>query len=198
MSGKKIGRSIIFILLFLGALSIIFSPLVKAQNWTALPPYNTLWPLWSSSLSPVDPVTGDPTPIVTRLVPTTVLPVQPCLTWDPSYEYPYLLYNTPSGIVYYDPAQGVNLWPPNYHVEAGAAAPLSLTRYPPYPYNIYYPYLYYPYLYGSYYQYYSYDPITSWLLDNLQTANLSYIESYTSFTLIPSITSLLTYNALVN
>ncbi|MEW5802831.1 MAG: hypothetical protein AB1847_12095 [bacterium] len=36
--------------LFLG-----FSSIARAASqWTALPPYNTLWPLWSPVLSPVD------------------------------------------------------------------------------------------------------------------------------------------------
>ena len=82
-------------------------------NWWPLPPYNTLWPLWSPLLSPPNAL-GIPIPIVSSLTPDTILPVQPGLTWDPNLDYPWLLYNTPLGMVYYDPLFGVDLWPPNY------------------------------------------------------------------------------------
>jgi hypothetical protein len=85
-----------------------------SANWINLPPYNTLWPLWSPPLSPVNPLTGLPTPIVSNLRPSTVLPVQPGLTWDPNMDYPWMLYNTPIGMSYYDPIYGVNSWPPKY------------------------------------------------------------------------------------
>ncbi len=94
------------------ALFLIYSPIVQAQNWTALPPYDTLWPLWSPALSPVDPVSGIPVPIVTELTALTNLPVQPGLTWNPSLSYPWLLYNSPLGMAYFDPIGGVDLWPP--------------------------------------------------------------------------------------
>ena len=95
MNWKKTWKNIFFIILFLGVLSILVSPIAEAQYWQALPPYNTLWPLWNPILSPADPVTGFATPIVNNLSPSTILPVQPCLTWDPSWTYPFLLYNTP-------------------------------------------------------------------------------------------------------
>ncbi|MGA1844237.1 MAG: hypothetical protein ACMUIS_06710 [bacterium] len=86
------------------------------QNWTAIPPYNTLWPLWSPALSPIDPVSGAPTPIVTGLTSTTLLPVQPGLTWDPAQQFPWLLYNSPFGsLIFFDVVFGLNPWPPvNY------------------------------------------------------------------------------------
>jgi hypothetical protein len=101
---------------------------IKAQNWQALPPYNTLWPLWSPALSPVNSVTGAPTPIVSNLAKTTVLPSQPGLTWDPAWANPWLLYNTPSGMLYYDPLYGINLWPPSYLIDpvSGSPVPISL------------------------------------------------------------------------
>lgn len=91
---------------------LLFPTISFSQNWTPLPPYNTLWPLWSSMLSPVNPATGLPTPIVTSLTPSAVLPLQPALTWDPGRPNPWLLYNSPLGLIYYDAAFGFNAWPP--------------------------------------------------------------------------------------
>lgn len=156
-------RNILLIILFLGVFSILFSPVAEAQYWQPLPPYNTLWPLWNPIFSPIDPVTELPTPIVTNLSPSTVLPVQPCLTWDPNWLYPFLLYNTPLGMAYYDPAQGVNLWPPKYLIDPLTGVPLPLNL---------------PTVYANY------GPTSAeWLLNNVQTANLSYIASYPSFAL---------------
>lgn len=117
----------IFLMILLGSIfcGLPFSSVVYAQYWTPLPPYNTLWPLWSPALSPVDPVTGFPVPIVSALYPSTILPVQPGLTWDPALSYPWLLYNTPVGMAYYDPIAGINPWPPSYLV--GSSGPLPLT-----------------------------------------------------------------------
>jgi hypothetical protein len=128
MSRKRTIQKLLFAIIFLGILGFLLSPIIEAQNWKALPPYNTLWPLWPSVLSPKNAITGLPTPIVTNLSKSTVLPVQPGLTWNPSALYPYLLYNTPVGMAYYDPAQGVNLWPPSYLLNAttGLPNPLSL------------------------------------------------------------------------
>jgi hypothetical protein len=99
--------------IFMGFI-LVASPMAQAQNWINLPPYNTLWPLWSPPLSPINPLSGLPTPIVSNLRPSTVLPVQPGLTWDPRQDYPWLLYNTPIGMAYYDPLYGVNTWPAPY------------------------------------------------------------------------------------
>lgn len=99
-------------------------------NWMPLPPYNTLWPLWSPALSPVNPITLLPDPIVNSLYPSTVLPVQPGLTWDAlNKDYPWLLYNTPLGMAYYDPYEGVNMWPPAHLVDPllGTPLPIDLT-----------------------------------------------------------------------
>jgi hypothetical protein len=109
-----------------------------AQYWTALPPYNILWPLWSPALSPIDPVTGLTTPLITTLTKNTVLPVQPALVWDPSYiigsdpgQVPYLLYNTPPefgfGLLYYHDIYGLNPWPPNYLLDPITKEPLPLS-----------------------------------------------------------------------
>lgn len=113
------------------ALSVVLfltiSPIANAQNWASLPPYNTLWPLWSPALSPIDAVSGLPVPLVTQLTPSTVLPIQPALTWDPAAANPWLLYNTPLGMAYYDPIGGVNLWPPSNFLDvAGSPLPISL------------------------------------------------------------------------
>ncbi|MGA1825000.1 MAG: hypothetical protein ACMUIP_10100, partial [bacterium] len=94
------------------------------------PPYNTLWPLWSPALSPINPITLLPDPIVNSLTPNTVLPSQPGLTWDPlTKDYPWLLYNTPLGMAYYDPYEGINMWPPPSLVDPvlGTPLPIDLT-----------------------------------------------------------------------
>lgn len=94
MSGLKIKKWIIFLILFCFFI-LCHSSLAKAQNWVAIAPFNTLRPLWSPALSPIDPITGLPTPIVDNLSPGTILPVEPGLTWDPALNFPYLLFNSP-------------------------------------------------------------------------------------------------------
>lgn len=132
MKRKIISFSIICIM----ALFLIQIPIncpavpVTNLNWWPLPPYNTLWPLWSPILSPVSAL-GIPTPIVNSLTADTVLPVQPGLTWDPNKKYPWLLYNTPLGMVYYDPLYGIDLWPPNYLLSIfGTPVPINLALIP--------------------------------------------------------------------
>ena len=132
----KLRKYTCFMILF-GVIALISIPQGEAVpiltpaggNWINLPPYNTLWPLWSPPLSPVNPLTGLATPIVSNLYPNTVLPVQPGLTWDPNLEYPWLLYNTPIGMAYYDPYYGVNTWPPRYLQDplTGGPAPIDLS-----------------------------------------------------------------------
>lgn len=129
------------------------------DNWAALPPYNTLWPLWSSVLSPFDAVTGLPTPLVTSLASNTVLPVQPGLTWDPGLSYPWLLYNTKYGMAYFDPLYGVEFWPPSNLIDS-AGAPLPLTL--PVDYNLLPPT----------------DPL--WLQQYGLLANSYFVQSYSS------------------
>ncbi|MGA1867842.1 MAG: hypothetical protein ACMUJM_04765 [bacterium] len=112
----------------------LFTPLaIKAQYWALMPPYNVLWPLYAPALSPVDPVTGVPTPLVNELTVNTVLPVQPCIAWDPSQPWPWLLYNTPldfgGGLLWYSWQYGLNPWPPSYLQDplTGAPAPITWT-----------------------------------------------------------------------
>ncbi|MEW5801853.1 MAG: hypothetical protein AB1847_07070 [bacterium] len=116
-------------------------PTVQAQNWVPLPPYNILWPLWSPVLSPSN-AAGTPTPIVTSLTRNTILPVQPALAWDPDWwtlagpatgwpmgeQPPWLFYNSPTGLVYFDVLYGINPWPPAKYLDpvTGAPAPISL------------------------------------------------------------------------
>ena len=54
--------------------------------------------------------------------------IQVCPNWDPSWAYPWLLYNTPSGLGYFDQIYGFNAWPPQHLVDpaTGAALPLLL------------------------------------------------------------------------
>jgi hypothetical protein len=119
-------------LFILVAVILIGSPAVQAQYWTPIPPYNLLWPLWSPALSPPDPVTGVPTPLVSYLTQNTILPAQPAIFWDPAYTLPYLLYNIPiawgGGMLYLDPYFGLESWPPPYLLDpiTGAPAPISL------------------------------------------------------------------------
>ncbi|MGA1823377.1 MAG: hypothetical protein ACMUIP_01850 [bacterium] len=148
------------VLIFLIVIGLVFPAITSAQNWIELPPYNTLWPLWSPTLSPVSDTTGLPTPIINSLAPSTVLPVMPGLTWDPSMPYPWLLYNTFSGLAYFDPLAGINLWPaPSLIDNAGLPSPLSLplgfADLPP--------------------------TDASWLSNNVFPANNSYVLSYQSF-----------------
>ena len=132
-SKKNYKKIIAFLLTFLFFITIFFFlakvKTVEAQfdSWAAMPPYNTLWPLWSSVLSPVDAITGLPTPVITSLVPETVLPIQPGLTWNPSMRYPWMLYNTPLGLAYYDQFTGVNLWPPPSLINIINGLPIELS-----------------------------------------------------------------------
>lgn len=106
----------------------VFISAVFSQNWYPLPPYNFLWPLWSPALSPADPITGLPTPLVSELTSSTELSAQPVLAWNPNLSYPYILFNSPDGLVYYDPLYGLDAWPPSYSLDpmTGLPAPLSL------------------------------------------------------------------------
>ncbi|MGA1868126.1 MAG: hypothetical protein ACMUJM_06215 [bacterium] len=132
-------------------------------TWTALPPYNTLWPLWSPSLSPIDPVTLLPVPIVSDLAPSTVLPLQPGLTLDPRKSYPYLLYNTPLGMAYYDPLWGVNLWPAPDLVDPVLGIPLPIDL-------------------SLILGWSTIAPTSStWLLANVPVANSAYYNAYDAF-----------------
>ena len=128
MLKNRVSQLFLLTLSFLLLVYLCSAGVVQAQdNWTALPPYNTLWPLWSPVLSPVDATTGLPVPVVSSLGASTVLPVQPGLTWDPSMAYPWLLYNTPIGLAYFDPLFGINFWPPSSFLDsAGAPVPIGL------------------------------------------------------------------------
>lgn len=146
---------------------ITFPVPTHGQNWTILPPYNTLWPLWSPTLSPLNPVTGLPVPIITSLKPSTILPVQPGLTWNPALSYPWLLYNSYSGLMYYDPVLGVDLWPPANLVDPITSTPLPISL----PVN-------YAALTPT-------DP--TWILNTVAFANLIYPIAYGAIVTISSI-----------
>ncbi|MGA1868425.1 MAG: hypothetical protein ACMUJM_07740 [bacterium] len=126
MTSKKFVYKLLIFFICIICIYMWHAPLVKAQTWAALPPYNTLWPLWSPILSPANPITGVATPIVSSLTSSTVLPIQPGLTWDPDLAYPYLLYNTKLGMAYFDPLYGVNLWPPSYLLDPLLGTPLPI------------------------------------------------------------------------
>lgn len=124
---------LIFVLL-IAIFLIIPNNLAQAQYWAAIPPYNVLWPLFSPVLSPIDPVTGLPTPLVSSLTNNTVLPVQPALAFDPCQPnvagMGFLVYNTPpafgTGLTYWDPYYGLNPWPPSYMLDPITGAPLPI------------------------------------------------------------------------
>ncbi len=121
----------------------IFCYKAKAQLWEPIPPYNLLWPLWSPVLSPPDPVTGKPTPLIDYLYENTVLPVQPAFIWNPELPYFNILYNSPPSYVgdttlptlyYYEPTEAsllpstysstaFQVWPPTYLEEPVEVAP---------------------------------------------------------------------------
>ncbi|MGA1843680.1 MAG: hypothetical protein ACMUIS_03850 [bacterium] len=113
-----------------------------AQNWVAMPPYNVLWPLYTPFYSPPDPITGVPTPLVTQLTSSTVLPVQPVMAWDPTLPKlgwamlgtipPWLLYNGPTGLVFFDTLYGINPWPPASYLDSVTGVPAPITLLPGY------------------------------------------------------------------
>lgn len=123
------------LILMIGLGFMIFTS-AQAQYWAAIPPYNVLWPLFSPVLSPVNPITGLPTPLVTSLSNSTILPVQPALVFDPCQPnvagMGFLVYNIPlalgGGLAYWDPYYGINPWPPGYMLDpiTGAPAPIAL------------------------------------------------------------------------
>ena len=131
-----ISTLLLFTFILVTLVGLIIPTSTQAQYWAALPPYNVMWPLWSPALSPIDPVTGIPIPLVTSLTQNTVLPVQPALAWDPCQPnvegFPWLLYNTPTafggGLVYWDIYYGLNPWPPRYLLDPviGSPAPITL------------------------------------------------------------------------
>lgn len=158
MLSDKIMKMAALIFVLSGVILFLASPYAPCQNWAALPPYNTLWPLWSPLLSPVNATTGLPNPVVSSLQTSTVLPAQPGLTWNPALSYPWLLYNTPLGMIYYDAMYGVNTWPPYSLVNAMTGGPLPITL---------------PSGYGSL-------PATdpAWLYTNIPAANAFYNQVY--------------------
>ena len=115
-------------------IGLVVVPVIHSQNWQAIPPYNILWPLWSPTLSPPDPVTGVPAPILNQLTSNTILPVQPIMGWNPnsflwpmSITMPWFFYNGPTGVLFFDVLYGLNPWPPPSFLDpAGAPIPISL------------------------------------------------------------------------
>ncbi|MGA1869685.1 MAG: hypothetical protein ACMUJM_14205 [bacterium] len=106
-------------------------PSANAQYWQIMPPYNVLWPLYLPGISPTNPATGLPTPLVGALTKDTILPVQPCLIWEPSQTALWALYNTPAtiggGLLYFDSAYGLNSWPPPYLQDPVTGVPNPVT-----------------------------------------------------------------------
>jgi len=131
--GKKI---LILVFTFIVFIGMMLPALVRAQAyWTAMPPYNVLWPLWSPALSPGG------TPLITSLTKNTILPVQPGLVWNPTppagLSIPWPIYNAPAtlggGLLYFDLYYGLNPWPPSYMLNSATGAPAPLT--PPVGYS---------------------------------------------------------------
>jgi len=124
MKSKYSFYILIFVVIILVTFVLFPNP-GTAQLWKPLPPYNVLWPLWSPILSPPNPLTGVPTPLVSTLNKDTYLPVQPAFVWDPSLPYYYMLYNyVPvdgglNELIFFDPTEGAfnpvysfKVWPP--------------------------------------------------------------------------------------
>lgn len=152
-------KSISFIFFIIFFICLVFIPPAQSQNWQSIPPYNTLWPLWSPILSPVDATTQLPTPIVSSLNRFTYLPYQPALTWNPYITYPWMLYNTPFGLAYYDVAQeSISMWPPPYLINWLTFEPLPI----PLPSG-----------------YSAFPPVsTTFLTEYIPLANEEYIDTY--------------------
>ena len=132
MFGKRMFVFIIFIIFALMVSGGLFRPVeVDAQYWEILPPYNVLWPLYSPPLSPINPVSGVATPLISELTANTILPVQPGIAWDPSQDVYWLLYNTPppfvGGLLWFDWQYGLNPWPPIYLQDPLTGAPAPIT-----------------------------------------------------------------------
>ncbi len=127
--GKRVLKWGLTVLTIVFAIILIGSISVQAQYWTALPPYNFLWPLWSPALSPLD-TAGFATPLISQLTKDTVLPVQPGLVWDPAQLNPWLLYNTPSvlggNLLFFDQFYGLNPWPPSYLIDPLTKLPVPI------------------------------------------------------------------------
>ena len=136
MKTKSLSFFLLLSLVIILTSIFLLSEWACAQSWVSVPPYNVLWPLWSPVLSPPDPVTGAPTPLVSSLTQNTFLPVEPALVWDPSLPYFYLLYNYIPAygdpvIKYFDPLGGLispyssfTTWPPSY-MQTGVTDPTT-------------------------------------------------------------------------
>ena len=173
MYGNGLVKNTVIFFLFFVVLFLIWCPLASSQTWQALPPYDFLWPLWSRALSPTDPVTGLPTPVVSELYSSTVLPIQPGIAWNPIFDYPYLLYNAPLGLQYYDPLYGINPWPPSYVLDPVSGGPISIS--PPVGYAFLPP------------------TDSAWIQTNVPIANLAFLAEYPALALA-AYTSGLPYN----
>jgi len=170
---------VILLTIFLAkSASGVILPSSSNLTWWPLPPYNTLWPLWSPLLSPTNAL-GIPIPIVSSLTPDTVLPVTPGLTWDPNMDYPWLLYNTPLGMTYYDPIFGIDLWPPNYLISPIFGVPLPIDLSLIVGWSTLKP------------------TSTSWLTTTIPVSNNAYYSSYPQFAPLLSPASILGLTALV-
>jgi len=174
MDANSLLEKILVIFILCTIFCLLYASIALCQYWTAIPPYNTLWPLWSQVLSPLNPATGLYTPIVGSLTSATELPLQPGLTWNPALPYPWLLYNSPVGMLYYDVMFGLNAWPPSSLVDpmTGAPVPLLLpTGYSGLPPT---------------------DP--AWILNTIPGANNLYATSYPYFSYIGSLSLPLIFN----
>ncbi|MGA1840288.1 MAG: hypothetical protein ACMUIU_06645 [bacterium] len=115
----------LFIILLIVSLAITFvmTQTASAQYWQSMPPYNVLWPLWTEALSPIDAITGLPTPLISSLTSITALPVSPVFVWDTHEIHPWFLYNAPpilgGGVYYFDALTGFNTFPPPDHLLPG-------------------------------------------------------------------------------
>lgn len=122
-------KSRVFVIMFCLVFAILVCSISYAQYWSAMPPYNVLWPLWSPALSTRDPVSSVVTPLINSLTEATMLPVQPGLAWDPCQ--PGLEYNNTPPILGriltdWGGNYGMNPWPPPYMLDPITSAPASI------------------------------------------------------------------------
>lgn len=71
-----------------------------------------------------------PTPLVESLGNDVILPVEPILVWNPNLDYPWFLFNSSIGLMYYDPESGIHNWPPNELLDPvfGTPRPIELPK----------------------------------------------------------------------
>ncbi|MGA1869724.1 MAG: hypothetical protein ACMUJM_14405 [bacterium] len=76
MAMKKEFIKVVLVIFILSIGILLSSPLIHAQEWIGIPPYDALWALWLPGVSTIQ-ATGLPLPIPTGTVPLLPLPTLP-------------------------------------------------------------------------------------------------------------------------